>query len=146
MVKIEASVTVDRPVATVWKFITDVSSYSKTDPDCLEARQTSAGPFGLGTTWQVRRSKTPKVQDFRVTGYEPNRRLSLEITSGPAKGTKAIESLENIEGKTRLTENADYKFSGFYKLFEPFMRGRMKEESEARVGTAKRILESEAQL
>jgi hypothetical protein len=53
-------------------------------------------------------------------------------------------SLEAIEGKTRLTDTDDYKIGGFYRLVIPFMRGQAKRNNEARLGGAKRILESEA--
>jgi hypothetical protein len=71
MVKIETSGMVNCPAEDVWKFITDLSSSPKWDPCCLEARQTSAGPLEVGTTYQLRRSRTPKTPNFRVIEYEP---------------------------------------------------------------------------
>jgi len=52
--------------------------------------------------------------------------------------------METIEGKIRLTETADWKFSGVYKLVGPFLTRMAKRESAARVGNLKRVLESEA--
>jgi uncharacterized protein YndB with AHSA1/START domain len=146
MTKAEASVIIDRPTEAVWSFIvSDVDKFAKaTNPDVIESKQTSTGPIGVGTTFREMRSKTPKVMDYRVTEYEPNRKLSLEIRSGPIKGSVATEKVENIEGKTRFTETTDYHMSGFYKLLQPFFTGKAQKETEDRVGRVKRAVESEA--
>jgi hypothetical protein len=124
--------------------MTDLSNVPKVEPDCLEVRQTSAGPLGVGTTLEVRRAKMPKVAPERVIEYTPNRKFTFEITSGPAKRTIVTYSMETIEGKTRFTETADYKLGGFYKLVGPFVARSLKRKGAASVANLKRILESEA--
>jgi hypothetical protein len=116
---------------------------AKIHPDVIEWKQTSAGPWGVGTTLRETRSRTPKTQDFRVTEYEPNQKLTVAITSGPIRGTRITEKMENIEGKTKLTETAEYHFSGFYKVLRPFV-GLSRTGGEARVCLMKSVLESEA--
>jgi hypothetical protein len=136
---------IDRPAGVVWNFIIDLSN-SKWDPYCLEARQTSAGPIGVGATFQLIRSKTPKVHDLRVIQYDPGAlKMTIESTSGPAKGTKQQFSMETIEGKTRLTRTFDLKYSGFYKLLGPFSTGMLKREATADLENIKRMVESKAQ-
>jgi ligand-binding SRPBCC domain-containing protein len=146
MTKAEASVIIDRPTEVVWSFmVSDVDKFAKaTNPDVIESKKTSAGPIGVGTTFREMRSKTPKVMDYRVTEYEPSYRFAIEMTSGPIKGSVATEKVENIEGKTKFTETADYHMSGFYKLFQPFFAGKAQKETEDRVGRVKRAVESEA--
>jgi hypothetical protein len=146
MTKAEASVIIDRPAEAVWSFIvSDVDKFAKaTNPDVIESKQTSAGPIGVGTTFHEVRSKTPKAMDYRVTEYEPNFRFAVEMTSGPIKGSVATEKVENIQGKTRFTEAADYHMSGFYKLLQPFFAGKAQKETENRVNRVKRAVESEA--
>jgi uncharacterized protein YndB with AHSA1/START domain len=142
MAKFEASVMIDRPVEEVWKFVTDLSKLPKWNTEVLEAKQTSAGPIGVGATLQTRSSNM--VSDIKVVEYEPNRKCTMEFTSGPVKGTKERSSVENVEGKTRFTRTADLKFSGIYKLVGPFFTPRLKREYAGSVGNLKRILESEA--
>jgi pimeloyl-ACP methyl ester carboxylesterase len=113
MAKFEASVMIDRPVEKVWKFVTDLSKLPKWNTEVLEAKETSAGPLGVGTTLQVRSSNM--VGHARVVEYELNRRAAFEYPSGPLKGTMERSSVENVEGKTRFTRTADLKFSGVYK-------------------------------
>jgi len=144
MTKVEASVMVDRPAEEVWKSITNLSNFKLLDPYCLDAKQTSAGPFGVGTTFQLTRSNTPKNPNFLVTEYEPNRKTSLVFTSGPVKGTTQQFSLKTVEGKTKLTRSLDMKFSGFSKLVGPFMTGSLRKQTEDDLGRTKRMLESEA--
>jgi uncharacterized protein YndB with AHSA1/START domain len=50
MARTEASAIIDRPIADVWKFMTDISNTPKWDPGVLEVRLTSASPPRLGTT------------------------------------------------------------------------------------------------
>jgi uncharacterized protein YndB with AHSA1/START domain len=142
MAKFEASVMIDRPVEEVWKFVNDLSKLPKWNTEVLEAKQTSAGPIGVGTTLQTRSSNM--AADIKVIEYEPGRKCTMEFTSRPLKGTIERSSVENVEGKTRFTRTADLKFSGVYKLVGPFLTPRLKREYVASVGNLKRILESEA--
>jgi uncharacterized protein YndB with AHSA1/START domain len=142
MAKIEASVMIDRPVEEVWKFVTDLSKLPKWNTEVLEAKQTSPGPLGVGTTLQIRSSNI--VENAKVIEYEPGRKCAFEITSGPIKGSTENSNVETIEGKTRFTRTGDVKFSGFYKLVGPFITPRWRREYVASVGNLKRILESEA--
>jgi hypothetical protein len=115
----------------IWKFITDLSTAPWSDKGLTEWKQTPAGPLGVGTTPEA---KHPNLTcSERIIEYEPNRRLTLEITSGPAKGTGGTFKLEANEQKTRLTETTDYKFCGFYKLVGPFIASNAKRESADRV-------------
>jgi carbon monoxide dehydrogenase subunit G len=142
MVKIEGSVMIDRPVEEVWKFITDLSNMSKWYPAILEARPTSAGPIGVGSTIEIRRKNMTIPQ--RITEWEPNRKFTFVVTSGPAKGTTGTYSVENIDGKTRLTLSGDFNVNGIYKLVGPFITPSERREALASLSDAKRVLESEA--
>jgi hypothetical protein len=142
MAKIEVSVMVDRPADEVFRAITDFSNPTLLDPNCLEAKQTSAGPFGVGTTFQLKRSTTPKNPNFLVTEFEPNRKTSFVFTSGPVKGTTQQFSLETIEGKTKLTRTFDVRYSGLFKLVGPFMTGGLRRQGEEDLRRTKQILES----
>ena len=144
MAKIVASVMIDRPIEEVWKFITDLSKFPKWDSEVLEVRQTSTGPLGLGSTVEARQKMRNMTLPQRCIEYEPNRKFSFVVTSGPGKGSIVTFSMETIEGKTKFTKVDDLKFSGFYKLVGPFITPTMRREVVAANGNLKRILESEA--
>jgi hypothetical protein len=84
------------------------------------------------------------VLNARAIKYEPNRKFTLEFTSGPIRGSRVSYGIETIGGKTKLTRTFDVKFSGFYKLVGPFVARGAKTEGGAEVGNVRRILESEA--
>ena len=140
MDKTEASVIIDRPVEEVWKFIMDLSKLPEWNTG-VEAKQTSAGPVGVGTTLQIRGSNL--VASARIVEFEPNRKCVFEHSTGPLKGSMENSSVENVEGKTRFTRTFDLKFSGAYKLVGPILAPRMKREYGASLDKLKRILESE---
>ena len=142
----EASVVIDRPAEAVWSFvISDLNRFAKCiNPDVVESKQTSAGPIGVGATFHETRYKMPKAMDYRITEYEPNNRLTVEMISGPIKGSVATEKVERIEGKTKFTEITAYHFSGLYKVLQPFMAGKAQQETQDRVDSLKRAIESEA--
>jgi len=144
MAKTEASIVVDRPVETVWKFISDVSNAAKYEPNLIEAKQTSPGPAGVGSTFQSKRSKTPHIVSLRAAEYEPNKKLTLEFTNTPLSGSTESLSLENLDGKARLTLTVEPKLSGFYRIIGPFITSSFNRQSETILSNIKRILESEA--
>jgi len=144
MAKIEARVTVDRPAEAVWRFISDPSNGPKYEPGVIEAKQTSSGPAGVGSTFQSKRTKEGIVT-FRCTEYEPNRKFTLEITNTPISGTTEGVSIEGLNGKTGLTLTVQTKMGGFYRLVGPFVARSFKSQSETILSNVKRILESEPQ-
>jgi len=150
MAKIEASVVIDRPVEDVWKFISDWNNAPKWNTwrearGLLEAKVTSEGPSGVGTTVQSRWSTRPHLAMSRIMEYEPGRKFTVEVTSPQMiRGTRESLSLENIEGRTKFNSAWELKFNGLFRLLGAFQIGRFRGFNEARIGNVKRILESEA--
>ncbi len=145
MVKVEASVMIDRPAEGVWNLMTDLSKAPKGASGLVECRQTSPGLPGVGAILEW---KHPNVSySRRVVEYEPNRKFTLDYIPEPGKESRYSERvvflLEGIEGKTRLTETIEGKVSGFYRLATPFLTRRVRKTVEAQVRNVKRILESE---
>jgi len=133
---------IDRPAEKVWKFVTNLSNMPKWDPGVLEARQTSAGPFGAGATFETTHAN--QTYSFRVIEYEVNRKYTFEFALGPLKGTRLSQTFETIDDKTRLTETIDPKIGGFYKLLGTYVARRLKRVDRANVDNVKFVLESEA--
>ena len=133
---------IDRPAEPVWKFISDNNNAPKWNPGVLELKQTSAGPIGVGTTLLSKWSTRPFLAESRITEYEPNRKITAEVTSPKMmRGTREILGLENIEGKTKLISVWVLKLNGFYRLLAPFRVGGVRRFNEVRVSNVKRILE-----
>ena len=144
MAKIAVSKMVDRPPEAVWKFIFDPANAPKYDPDIISAKQTSDGPVAVGTTFEANRKKEGKVS-FRTVEYDPGRKLTWVVTSPRVmEGSKESIILEDIGGKSRVTNEWDLKLGGFYRLMGPFVARGMRKTAGAQADNIKRILETEA--
>jgi len=144
--KIGASMMIDRPVDEVWRYSIDWSKGPQWDPGLVECKVTSEGPLGVGTTLQSKRTtRGAKLIDFRVAEYEPGRMLTAEVMSPHAmRGTRITQSLESVEGKTKVNIAWDMKLHGFYSLFGPLLAREANKGCETQVGNLKRVIESQA--
>jgi hypothetical protein len=136
-------------VDEVWRFMTDLFNVPKWSHALLEKRQTSPGPMEVGTT-VLSKTKDNRTFTGMVIEFEPNRKITWEMTSGPMSGSHESDLLETVEGKTRLTHVVDVRFAGFFRLLGPFIASRTRRDGEAHaktdLGNIKRILESQAQV
>ena len=144
MAKIEASTTVDRPVEDVWRAVIDFPNGPKWDPGLLECKVTSEGPLSVGSTVQSRRTtRGANLVVFRVTEYEPGRKFAAEVMSPRAmRGSRHMETLESVEGKTKYSIAWDLKVNGLYSLLGPLLARSSKKLAETQVGNLKRMVES----
>jgi carbon monoxide dehydrogenase subunit G len=143
MTAITQSVTVDRPVAEVWAFIGNFENTTRWSRGVLEARQTSDGPLGIGSTLQavVKAFGRRRTADYLVTEYEPNHAFAFEVTSGPMT-SRARYSVEPVGAGTRLSASGELEASGLYKLLAPILLRTVKRHSQDDLANVKRILEA----
>jgi carbon monoxide dehydrogenase subunit G len=143
MMKLAQSVTVNRPVAEVWTFISNFENTTRWSRGVLEAKQTSEGPMGVGSTLQtvVRAFGRRRTASYLVTEYEPNTAFAFEVTSG-VMTSKARFSVEPAEAGTRLTASGEVDAVGLYKLLAPILVRTLKRHSEDDLANLKRILEA----
>ena len=143
MTTMTQSVTVNRPVAEVWDFISDFENTTRWSRGVLEARQTSDGPLGVGSTLQtvVKAFGRRRTADYLVTEYEPNHAFAFKVTSGPMS-SRARYSVEPAGAGTRLTASGEAEAAGLYKLLAPILVRIVKRHSEDDLASLKRILEA----
>ena len=145
MIKLAQSVTVNRPVAEIWTFISNFENTTRWSRGVLEARQTSEGPMGVGSTLQtvVRAFGRRRTASYLVTEYEPNTAFAFEVTSGvmTSKARFSVEPAE-AEAGTRLTASGEVDAVGPYKLLAPILVRTLKRHSEDDLANLKRILEA----
>lgn len=145
MPTIAQSVTVNRPVEEVWDFISNFENTTRWSQGVLEARQTSDGPLGVGSTLQtvVRAFGRRRTADYLVTEYEPNHAFAFTVTSGPMT-SRARYSVEPAGAGTRLTASGEARARGLSKLLAPILVRIVKRHSQDDLANAKRILEASA--
>ena len=138
----EHTVTVARPQKDVFDYLADgthnrdwragVLEISRTSPAEGEGatyRQVLAGPGGRRIDG-----------DYRITVFEPNRRLEFQVTAGPARPAGVFELTENADQSTQVRFALDYKPAGFMALMSPMITRQMQREV-AQLDNLKAILE-----
>ena len=143
MPTITQSVTVNRPVEEVWDFIGSFENTTRWSRGVLEARQTSDGPLGVGSTLQtvVKAFGRRRTADYLVTEYEPGRAFAFKVTSGPMT-SRARYSIEPAGAGTRLTASGEAQATGLYKLLAPVLVRTLERHSQDDLTNVKRILEA----
>ena len=140
MSKFAGSAIINRPIAEVWGFISDPHRASVWGRGVSDVVMTSTGPVGLGSTLRLSMSGSP--MEARIVDFEPERRLTLEFTAGPVKGSRLTYSVETVGATTKLTRDLDMKLSGIWRLMQPLLTRREIRDRELGVANIKRLLEA----
>jgi mannose-6-phosphate isomerase-like protein (cupin superfamily)/uncharacterized protein YndB with AHSA1/START domain len=142
MMRIERSVKIRRPPEEVFAFVADLRNDPRWVWTLTEARKTSEGPLGVGTTFLTvarflgRRIEAPE----EVTGYEPNRRLDTEGGWGPLRYT-CSRIVEGVAGDARVTVKFEVRLGGFLGVAGPIFAPFARRQLETGLGSLKDVLE-----
>ena len=143
------AVTIDRPVDDVWNFMLDISNMPRWEDSGAEWKQTSAGPIGVGTTFQstVRLlGRKAMSGNLRVTAFERNRTFTVEVADGVGKGTKFSYVIEPVDARrTRLRRMTEVEFRGVASLLRPFLSPIARKASGIEANNVKRLLEGQTE-
>src|SRR5260370_12150177 len=104
----ERSVTIDRPAMEVFECRADGTHNSQWRSGVVEIERTSAEQ-GQGASYrQVMTGPGGRRidGDYKVTAYEPPRRLEFVVTAGPARPTGTFAFTENGGGSTTAARSA----------------------------------------
>ncbi len=122
MTKVEESIIINRPVEAVWKFLSNIENMPKWDRGVIEARQTSEGPMGVGSTVQIVRQffGRRRIGSFRVSDVVPNRTVAIQAN---AKWLTAQvrHTFEPVDGATRMTSAGEVALGGWWKWITPIL-------------------------
>src|SRR5918996_4130331 len=76
MLRFKNKLVINRSVSDVFSFISNFENMPKWNYFVLEVTKLSEGSIGLNTTFrQVRKTDT---QEYKITEFEPNRRVTIE--------------------------------------------------------------------
>ena len=142
MVKAEISLHVNRPVAEVFKYLSDPTRMLEWNTT-LEEATASETPIKVGTHIRTRgRILGRKIEGtVEVVEYEPNKRV-VEKLDQPFS-SKAIYSYQAENGGTRLVCAVEAELGGFFKLSEPIFERLMRKQLQGQLETAKELLEAQ---
>lgn len=142
-----ATIDIDAPPATVFKWIHDADLNKQWLPNLVESTIVHSEPGMVGNRFhQVYLENGRRMEmDGVVTAYEQDRYLACEIT-GPFHLTVDYR-LDNLGGRTRVTQNSEIRFKGgvLMKLIGALMGPVMRKMSQKNSGNAFRKLKQLAE-
>jgi carbon monoxide dehydrogenase subunit G len=137
-----ASVLVDRPIAEVWAFVSDVEKMDLWAKGVTEPRLASEGEVAPGSIFTSKFTHRKRTFDVRytVTVCEPPSRFGIE-SEGLLQYSGVME-LESVDGATRVTntvETGGERAAG--GLLAGLLRWGMRRQLAKELGTLKRVIE-----
>jgi uncharacterized protein YndB with AHSA1/START domain len=121
MFTVEQQITIERPVAEVFAYFADPNNTPRWRPEVLEVRDVS-GPLAAGATFsEVVSFMGRKTYTMRVTDFSPERRVTIEATTGPSALPTQTFRFEPVADGTRFSMRADVRTTGLFRALEPLM-------------------------
>ena len=141
MIRIQASVTVNRPLEEVFRFMTDNQNALQWQSGLLEARVTN-DVIGVGKTWvdvvQVLGQRIEIASE--LTEFEPLRTVGFKSTSGPIP-LEGRYAFRPDGGGAKVTFTMQGEAGGFFKLAEPIVARSTQRQWETNLANLKDLLE-----
>ena len=136
------SITIDRPPGDVFAFVADLENVPEWNYAIIATRKVSDGPVSVGTAYrQVRSLPSRSEETLQVAEMLPDRRFVVQGQIGPFVGSLAYD-VEDIGGRTRLTNTVDLEGRGLMKHAGPVASARVRDAVSANLGTLKQLLEA----
>ena len=108
MIRSAVVVAIDRPIEQVFAFVANAETAPQWRQEIVDVRRTTAGPIGVGTTYQARHTHLGEraASTLEITEYEPNRKVSFEGITGPSRFQHSY-AFQSVGASTRVTYGFD---------------------------------------
>ena len=145
IIKIEQSVTIQRPLKEVFAFLSDIENWRRLQPVSGEIEPASRGPMKVGDTFQQALEISGQRVELlcEIVELEENERLSFEYTWDQLFLWIGLV-FEPFDGSTRLATRGEGRLGGFMALFEPMVASEVEARLTAKLDELKNLLESRA--
>jgi ribosome-associated toxin RatA of RatAB toxin-antitoxin module len=145
MIRIERTILIQRPVADVYAFVTDMHSVRSWLP-VSDIRPVSGGPMRVGATFaQTAEFMGRKFYStIEVTQYEPLRIFAFKMIEGPFPLTNTMTFAPSGENATNLTLVGEAKPGNALKFLGPLVTPVVKKQLETQCSQLKKVLETRA--
>jgi dehydrogenase/reductase SDR family protein 12 len=131
MTAVERTFTSPRPAHELFAYLADFSNSREWDPVVREARQTTQGPIGEGTGFEVRCGLPlgSVTLDYRIVEYVPGERLCLH---GHSRWFEVDDSIvfEETEDGTQITYRAEFSGSAPVNAVLASMQGGLEKMAD----------------
>jgi carbon monoxide dehydrogenase subunit G len=138
MIEFENTIRINRPIAEVFAFLSDLENISKWNYYVVEVTKLSKGPIGIGTIYhQVRKTDE---QDIRITEFEHNHKILVKTLPPSSPSIEMRFTLSEEGNTTRIRD--DWKLdSGLPAPLERLGTGRIKSAVAENLTKLKELLE-----
>ncbi len=146
MIKVAVGEVINRPVEEVFAYTANPENDPQWQSGIEEARLTSDGPLGKGSTArEVIRFLGRRMDiEFLITEYEQDKKLSVKTTGGPVSFEQTA-TYEPVDGGTRLNFTMEGDAKGFFKLADPLLARMVKRQVQGDLGNLKDLMEEHAE-
>ncbi len=142
MARIEQSIKVNCAPEKAFALATDFTQAGTWQTGVIEARVTSTGAFGVGSTYSWKAKALGQTMETlgEVTVWDPPRAYEWKATKSafPLAGGMKFDADGNA---TLVTIFADAEPGGFFKLAEGMIKGQMEKQFEENLEALKKALE-----
>ncbi len=141
--KIEKSILINCAPEKAFAFATDFSKAATWQTGVIEAKVTSEGAAGVGTTYAWTAKALGQTMETRgeVTVWNPPLAYEWKATQSPFPLSGGMKFQADGSG-TLVTIFADAEPGGFFKLAEGMIKGQMEKQFEENLEALKKLLES----
>ena len=128
MVKVEHELTIDRPPAEVFAYLTDLTRIPEWQATAIEGRLESDRLEAGARAVEVRKFLGRRMESsLTVTAYEPDRHFAAEVVSGPV-AFRVDHVLEASDDGTRLRFTIEGEPGGFFRFAEPVVERQVRRQ------------------
>ena len=142
MIKVVVEIDIDRSSEEVFTYISNFENNPSWQSGQIEARFTSEGPLGVGSTYdQVAKFMGRRIESsFEVIEFEPHHMVKATTTAGsfPITFTRIVEPAGSA---ARVTAVVEGDASGFFKLAQPLLARIVQRSVNSDYQNLKQILE-----
>ncbi|MEA3639068.1 MAG: SRPBCC family protein [Lamprobacter sp.] len=146
MVKVKASIEIERPAESVYRFIAEdfAQNYPRWSPEVKELQIATEGPLRVGSVGrQVRVDQGRRTESvFYITQMEPAQRLTFESDS--PSFLVDYRFAPDTDARTQLTFTFELRrLDLMMRPFEKLIRRAVQDGARRTVRNLKRLIESE---
>lgn len=140
---IESSIDINRPPQEVFDYVGNLDNAPTWQAGVLEAKWTSNGPTGVGSTGQFKFKVLGRTFDVTVeiTEWNPPSAISANATGGPFPASPHYMFAPQGSG-THFTLRTEAEPGGFFRLAGPTLEPTMHRQAESDLHALKTLLES----
>lgn len=142
MYVVEATITINRSIEDVFKFVTDNENDPQWAIPVVECVRVLGNAPNLGTEYTFSSQTGPFLTKGKMTTvvFEPLERIEWHGKS--LIRWEAACTFKSVDGGTQITMKTNFYGEGIFRLLEPVMQNPFKKSYDQQFQTLKKILES----